>query len=373
MRFLLSVVLISLLTVEIFATTGLGLSSIRQKAMGNSGVAITHDINSLHTNPAGLTHAKNEFKLGHIAADVTDSLTKKQDDIMFVLDKEQSQENQLKRISSSLVPFNVDFGAVGSLLTFTQKDLGFGLMTSGYGNFEMLNKIQPQLEFVGHANVIPSIGFSRKLGIFGQDVAFGVSGRYIYRTGLYNKDKGTLVNDYSITDLLEKLNNSQTIELSRYNMSGFGVDIGMLVPVSTFLGDGQIGVTAKNLYSELSGDIKKNNQATRITTIIPVVVTTGVGIQSELPFLGKFLWTVEYSEDPDYQDMYTKLHAGIEYPVFNNFLVLRAGVNQGYVTGGFGLDLFLFKINYAAYTYERGVVVGQDPSVSHSFDFRLFI
>jgi hypothetical protein len=72
-------------------------------------------------------------------------------------------------------------------------------------------------------------------------------------------------------------------------------------------------------------------------------------------------------------DIGKKLHFGTEASL--GPLDLRAGINQGYVTYGFGLDLWLLQIDAAAYATELGTYGGQsrsdryNVSVTFNFDF----
>jgi hypothetical protein len=53
----------------------------------------------------------------------------------------------------------------------------------------------------------------------------------------------------------------------------------------------------------------------------------------------------------------TKVHAGAELKFFK-FIALRAGMNQGYLTMGAGIDLILFELDAALFTQEVGSFPG---------------
>ncbi|SIQ92725.1 hypothetical protein SAMN05920897_11856 [Alkalispirochaeta americana] len=72
------------------------------------------------------------------------------------------------------------------------------------------------------------------------------------------------------------------------------------------------------------------------------------------------------------RSMWTRLHFGTEVEMLN-FLALRFGVNQGYATAGFGMDLSLLSVNFAIFAREFGRYPG-DQQVSGAaleFAFRL--
>ena len=64
------------------------------------------------------------------------------------------------------------------------------------------------------------------------------------------------------------------------------------------------------------------------------------------------------------QSVLTRLHAGIEAQVGRR-LALRAGLNQGYTTAGFGLDMGLVEVSYAYFGVETGPRAGSAPSWNH--------
>ena len=61
--------------------------------------------------------------------------------------------------------------------------------------------------------------------------------------------------------------------------------------------------------------------------------------------------------------MFQRLHLGAEFglPV----LSLRAGLNQGYFTTGFGINLFILHLDYAYFGQEMGENLGWNPDFSH--------
>jgi len=63
---------------------------------------------------------------------------------------------------------------------------------------------------------------------------------------------------------------------------------------------------------------------------------------------------------------YRTLHLGTE--IIWKIVSLRAGVNQGYAAAGFGLDLFILKLNFATYGEELGLNPGISQDRRYTLD-----
>jgi len=67
----------------------------------------------------------------------------------------------------------------------------------------------------------------------------------------------------------------------------------------------------------------------------------------------------------DQQHLLARLHAGVRAAVTDG-LVLRSGLSAGYPTGGLGLRLGAFQIDYAVHAFEEGRVPGQRGTYVHT-------
>jgi hypothetical protein len=65
--------------------------------------------------------------------------------------------------------------------------------------------------------------------------------------------------------------------------------------------------------------------------------------------------------------VWTLLHAGAQVRILSLFSV-SAGLNQGYLTAGFGVKLFFIDINAALFTRELGVRAGDKPNAGAALD-----
>ena len=65
------------------------------------------------------------------------------------------------------------------------------------------------------------------------------------------------------------------------------------------------------------------------------------------------------------------LHAGAELKMLGGLLSGRAGVNKGWLSLGFGLDILIFEANVAVFTEELGSKPGNQPRTGVSVDFAI--
>jgi hypothetical protein len=114
--------------------------------------------------------------------------------------------------------------------------------------------------------------------------------------------------------------------------------------------------------------------------ITPMSLTLGVGYEPVFP---RFDWLVEtsfvasYNHDLllnidsltfyDYTEssFYSSLHFGVETK-WIDILYLRAGLNEGYLTAGTGVDFFVGEFNVAIFSNETGRTAGQSSEMGLS-------
>ncbi len=113
--------------------------------------------------------------------------------------------------------------------------------------------------------------------------------------------------------------------------------------------------------------------------VIPMEVSLGAAWQPELgqwSFLVNPELHIEYTDlfgntDPDRDrpsSLWTRMHVGSEITFFR-FFDYRFGINQGYATMGFGLDLAMLELNFAIFSEEFGRYPGDQPVGGVAFEF----
>jgi hypothetical protein len=86
----------------------------------------------------------------------------------------------------------------------------------------------------------------------------------------------------------------------------------------------------------------------------------GLSVEQDVSLI-KLTHGLEYNFATDYsEDAAKKIHLGTEASI--GPFDFRAGLNQGYLTYGFGLDLWFFEIEAASYATELGTYAGQEKS-----------
>jgi hypothetical protein len=110
------------------------------------------------------------------------------------------------------------------------------------------------------------------------------------------------------------------------------------------------------------------------TYTIPMDMAFGIGFH---PDFGNFNGVFDPSMSVDVNDLvslftgartvWTLLHAGAQVRILSVFSV-SAGLNQGYLTAGFGVKLFFLDINAALFTRELGVRAGDKPNAGAALD-----
>lgn len=189
------------------------------------------------------------------------------------------------------------------------------------------------------------------------DLGGQVSGAYGFRDGMYKVGatlrvvrRWSVEKTYTPRDLLD-VNFKFDDDLK----TGTGVsgDVGGIVTFPVAMSP-SIGVVIKDIGSPSFGDAVKNRQDIR----------AGFGARQEFPIgvlkVGLDVRRIGYGEDA-----WKKVYLGGEF-AFRKFLSLRAGLYQGYVTGGASLDLWVAHLSYATYAQEMGEFPGQVSDRRHT-------
>jgi hypothetical protein len=125
------------------------------------------------------------------------------------------------------------------------------------------------------------------------------------------------------------------------------------------------------------GNIPSGGPSASDTYIVPMNISAGLGYHVDM---GALSWLVDPTfhvelADPlgvmrDKRSPWALLHVGTETKVLQ-FISLRAGLNQGYVTAGAGIKLLFLDINMAAFTRELGKFAGDQSSSGFAMELAL--
>jgi len=315
---------------------------VRPLGMGDAFTAVADDENALFYNPAGLSKISS-FQLGILnplievsekSIDlVQDTQDADLDDTGEVADllEEYVGEHQHARIG--LFP-HVGFNVAGA-----------GVIIGGIGqgrvDADIRNPVWPE----AHVDMILDYG---ALGGFGLELPLtglhaGASLKFLQRESLSQIYTATDIADPDFGDRLED---------DLYSGSGFSADLGVIyelgfVPVF----DTNVALVVQNIPEMDMGDAKD----------VKTQANLGLSIEKSFSAFG-LVGALDYKdltgaiEEDD--DISKRIHLGAELR-FLKFLAVRAGLNQGYLSAGATLDLWVLRFDFATYSEEVGAYAGQ--------------
>jgi hypothetical protein len=340
----------------------LAFYSVRRLAMGGAGVAMTNDITALYTNPAGLVKSRPSVSLPSLDLGASQTVFDKNGQVQDAMNG-GSQSEKLSRLGA-LVPIDIGFKFGSTAFGLTAPEFGFGVFSASTLRIKLQNPTTPSLEFSGFGDVSPMIGMAKTFSLWNSPVSFGISGRYIYRARILDPRTKSPILRKDASDLMSG-GQSLVSNITAVPVTGFGADVGMLMP----LGEGQLGIVVSNIGTPLTGKVTSGNITSDYSENVPIVTTIGYAQSvdgSEVPWLGSVIG--RFAVAADYKclknDFYQNVYIGVEKALIGDMLTARLGLNQGYPTLGFGLDLGIFHAQYAYSTQENGEFIGADP-VSH--------
>jgi hypothetical protein len=148
--------------------------------------------------------------------------------------------------------------------------------------------------------------------------------------------------------------------------------------VNYLMTDGSLPPNTGNYYDLDSGTYDATvNEITDTAFIIPMNISMGAAFHPNLGFLSFFFDPTVSVDlvDPigvirDKQSPWSLLHFGADVKMLR-FISLRAGINQGYVTAGFGVKLLFLDINASMFTRELGPYAGDRPNTGYTLEAAL--
>ncbi|MGA2642608.1 MAG: hypothetical protein ABSG21_17095, partial [Spirochaetia bacterium] len=169
---------------------------------------------------------------------------------------------------------------------------------------------------------------------------------------------------------------------------GIGLDVGAIAELGWF----NVGISIRDLggtqfryntspfsvlQTSLTSSLQFPTSGSLVTAdqyVIPMDVGMGVSFH---PDFGTFNNIIDPSIGFDMRNIigalagtaspWTLLHLGVETRFFSLF-TFRTGLNQGYLTLGGGIKFLVFDLNFALFTRELGLHIGDQPLAGMSFD-----
>jgi len=349
--------------------------NIRQKAMGGTQVATIKNSTSFYQNPAFLALEKTfKIEIPKIEISINKDLVDKMSEFSSLTSSSEDEEAQIDTLKN-LVPLKAAAGGnILPVLTFTKK--GFGLTAYGKSKIgaQLKRKTSPTLYVQGQTNIVSHLAIATQFDVANSPLYVGISPKYTYRTIFYDKQTGNETFVMTQSDLLKLANDLADFEPDVYNLSGFGLDVGALYSYTTSEGEGLAGITVQNLFSNLSGtQVVSSNTVTETKDVSvndSLIVTLGNTMIYDLPVFKKFEFSVDYNLVAPTTSFLKRVHIGFEKKL-TPILSLRGGLNQGFIVGGFGVNLFVVKFDYAYFAEEMSNSIGKNTIKSHNIQFGL--
>jgi hypothetical protein len=313
-----------------------GLPS-RCLAMGGVCISQVKGAQALYLNPAALNKVEG-FDL--ILAQVKASVSKDAVDFSSQFSGSTFQASDINQLYGKTLMADIDARS-----GFVMPNFGFGVYTNNYTMMKFNDPTFPtfNMNFISDYGYV--VGGAFKLN---ETSSMGATFRHVKRWG----------GEQDIN--VSSLSGSSADSLADNNFQNHGVGHALdLAYMTTFSSNSwkptlavvwrDIGVTKYNVTSGAADPPRQMDN-----------LILGLSVEQEFSII-KMYHGIEYDFATDYsEEPSKKLHLGTEISV--GPIDLRAGINQGYVTYGVGLDLWFFEIEAASYATELGTYAGQARS-----------
>ncbi len=333
--FLLNFILGITLTAQAGELYQPGLPS-RCLAMGGACVSQVKGAQALYLNPAALARVEGfDFILAQLKVGVSKDAV----DFSQQFSGSTFQASDLNNLYGKYLTADIDARS-----GFVMPNFGFGVYSNNYTAMQFSDPTFPtfNMNFISDYGYV--VGGAFKIN---ENSSLGATFRHVKRWG-GNED----IN-------VSSLSGSSAENLADNNFQNHGNGNALdLAYMNTFEGASKptfslvwrdVGVTQ---FNKTSGTDDPPRQLEN--------VILGFSLEQDFSFF-KLYHGFEYNFATDYsQDPTKKLHAGSEFSM--GPIDLRAGLNQGYLTYGVGLDLWFFEIEATSYATEMGTYAGQKAS-----------
>ncbi len=308
------------------------IESVRSLGMGGVHIYENDNASNMFLNPASLGFTKGlnlnvfDVNVGLNGLELANSL---------------SASGGMSGFSSlsSMYGTNVWIGA-NYWLSYAMPYFGVGMYSKTFTTFRLNNPPYPNMDFTLFSDTAYVLGGALPLG---PAMAFGINAKKIMRVGgsaTIGPDELSSISGSGLT--------------SYFSQSGYAyaLDVGFMMqaPVPT---TPTLSVTWQDV-----GDARfVANPGKTAPDHIDDNLMMSLTAHGDIPLLG---WAAgfEYRHITDSKEQLgKKLHFGAEASLA--FIDIRAGFYQGYTTYGLGLDMWLFQLDLASYSVEKGVYPGQ--------------
>ena len=315
---------------------------VRPLGMGDAFTAVADDENALFYNPAGLSKIST-FQIG-IFNPLIEVSKKSIDLVKDAQDADLDDTGEVSDLLREYVGEHQHF-RVGLFPHVGFNVASAGVMIGGLAQGTLDAGIRNPVWPEAHVDVVIDYG---ALGGFGLKLPFkglraGMALKFLKRESLSEIYTATDIADPDFSDRLED---------DLHSGSGFSADLGVIyeldfVPVF----DTSVALVVQNVPEMDMGDARD----------IKTQANLGLSIEKSFSAFG-LVAALDYKdltgaiEEDD--DIPKRIHIGAELK-FLKFLAVRAGLNQGYLSAGATLELWVLRLDFATYSEEIGAYAGQ--------------
>ncbi len=334
---------------------------VRPLAMGNAYVAVADDFNALFYNPAGLARLKEwhgEFLNPglEISADTLDFM---QDATKFVGGKDSNNKAVLELIDKNTGKNH--HMAIEWTPHLVFPGIGFGIGTDI--DMSMTFKKYPSALINSGPRIILPVAYARNF--MENRLSIGAAVKARYRMGINH--------EFTIQDIDDLKNTKDSKRLDQFveQGRGFGADVGMLFtpmkPMEPTIGVSITDVGGTN-YTAMDLGGKKTAAPDRVLPSVNIGLSAKP-MQTDRMYL---MTSADMQSINQPFDFSKKFNLGAEVGLGEIFKV-QGGFHQGYLSGGFELDVTLLALRFASYIEELGSTAGSIPDHRYLFEVKLLI
>jgi hypothetical protein len=355
------------------------------EAMGGAFVPIARGYEALYTNPAGFSRKGGQ--LTFLNVNLGPYFLPTQEMISFAEEMANGDGGEVssEKISELIQSIDLSKGTGANLnagMGFAAYGIGFGLLTDldlfviQEGDTYATTVVEPLMTTSAVGGLSFGFNFGDSRLIVGGDVR-----------GILRARTPDPISMQTILEIFEEDDSEYDPMTQELDVSvGYGFDAGAIFELGGGLTVGgvvqNIGgtkmVTARKTgedlqlamdthgsdFQALYDDVFANPDANGYSYMIPMSITGGVGFDTpdkealDMRFAAEYTHTF-YNEEANIETdtLWKNVHLGGEVSLLR-FLKVRGGFNQGYLTAGVGLDLFVIELDATYYSRELGNYAG---------------
>ncbi len=326
---------------------------IRPLGMGDAFTTIANDENAVFYNPAGLASVEKgsveilnpQIEVGeNTMTFYSDATGLKSGDTTSAVNLMKANVGKHQHFRASVFP------------NYTRHNFELGVIGQGTLDAEIHSPAYPTMSMDVKIDAGVVLGLAHTF--MNDKLQVGGTAKYVQRQRMYKDFTAAMVADSGT---------SYDMNQDKKTGGAIGLDLGAIYFLENEAWKPRVGMVIQNIGDMNFGDMTVSTQTAPIENKIKQSINIGGSVTKQLAFLNT---TVAAdlkdiaSNTSDDSDKGKRLHIGVEAKL-PKILTVRAGINQGYISYGLGVDFWLIKLSYAHYKEEVGGYAGQREDARH--------